>query len=112
MLYILAISLLVESITQILIKSLILQDIRVFLLKKINNEKFTYLLSCGYCSSFWIATLLNLIGNYLSVSIILVDSKIINITILILITHRLSNIIHGAIDKYFDKSYDIRYNKN
>jgi hypothetical protein len=31
--------------------------------------------------------------------------------VVILVVHRLSNMLHGAIDRYFDTRKDIRYNK-
>ena len=109
--YLLLIAVLTEALTEILIKSVVVKPIRFFLISKINKEQFTYLLSCGYCFSFWVAVTLNFTSFLLIDFPTLITYKTINYCLIVVLTHRLSNILHGAIDKYFDKRYDIRYNK-
>jgi hypothetical protein len=103
------VSLLVETITELCIKSFIFKPIRAKIFS-LNSEFLTELFSCGYCFSVWVALGLNL-------SIYLVNSAIYSNSLLILVivallSHRISNIIHGSIDRYFDTRKDIRYNKD
>lgn len=99
-------ALLTESITEILVKSTIFRPIRDKLFS-INNRWITELITCGYCFSFWVSLLVTTVFHLMNP----IEFKILNFTVIVIITHRLSNIIHGSIDRYFDTRKDIRYNK-
>jgi hypothetical protein len=109
--YFLILAILIESITQIITKSVITESVRAYIISKNPTGKVSYLLTCGYCSSFWVTLKLVLVSYLVSTPPVIVNNYIINFVILVLLCHRFSNIFHGAIDKYFDKRYDIRYNK-
>jgi hypothetical protein len=107
---------LVEAITQIIVKSFIFQVVRDYLVNKaflLGDKTGSYieeLVNCGYCVSFWVAVVINLIFYaYVDLYPTIVYNVIINFFIVVLIVHRFSNIFHGSIDKYFDASKDIRY---
>lgn len=103
---------LVESLTFITLKSDLLRPI----IDKIRNlhTVLEQLLSCGYCTSFWFTLIVFTSFSYLTVepitfvNLTTFDSSI-NYLIGVFLVHRCSNLLHGAIDKYLDKSYDKRY---
>jgi len=103
------VSLLIESLTSLLLKADILNRPRNFLIER--SSFLQELLSCGYCFSFWISLfLLSLV--YLSrqeIPLAITFIPFIDFFLNVIIFHRLSNIWHGMIDKYFDKYYDKRY---
>jgi len=108
-------SLIVEYITYMLLQA----DLISPLVDKVKNLNafFDSLLSCGYCTSFWITLLVYSGFSCLSVESLSFVSLttfdfILNFCIGIILTHRLSNLIHGGIDKYLDKSYDKRYHSS
>ena len=111
LIYLVVVGCLVESITQICIKSIITEPIRVYIIAKYPTSKLTYFITCGYCFSFWISLGLLSLSYCVSSPPSLVSNAYINFIIILLLIHRLSNIVHGAVDKYFDKRYDIRYNR-
>lgn len=95
--YFLLCSLIVESLVFLFKKSYIFLPVRL-LIYKLNFKYLNYLIECGYCLSVWFSTLVTLIfyiDNSLP-NIFNCDS--ILIIFCILITHRLSNIIHFIID--------------
>lgn len=87
---------LAEATTELLVKSEFFKPLRKFLFEK--GSKITTflhdLLDCGYCTSVWIGCFM---------SILLIDLPVLHWSvdwlILGLIVHRLSNILHFAIDK-------------
>ena len=101
-------AIIVESITYICISADLLDKPRTAL--KESCRFLEGLLSCGYCFSFWVALILLVIYSSSS-SIILIDgvTSWINFIFCWLLLHRLSNVVHGAIDKYFDRQKDLRY---
>lgn len=101
--------LLTELTTELIIKSTIFLPIRIYF---INKSKFLGdLLTCGYCFSVW-SSMFWCITFYITNNIpMLVLNSFINFVIIWLISHRLSNMLHGAIDRYFDTRKDIRYNR-
>lgn len=102
---VLIISLIVESITEMIVKSTLIRPLREALFN-LHNEWITELITCGYCSAFWVALFVNIIST-----LHLPDTfNLLNFIVMVVITHRLSNIIHGSIDRYFDTRKDIRYN--
>ncbi len=107
--YILFISIIiVEAITEVIIKSVIFNGPRNFFIKR--SEFFAYLLTCGYCFSFWATVfVLCLLGIFEGLPI-LFDSYL-NIFVLFFIIQRGSNMWHGAIDRYFSTSKDNRYSR-
>jgi hypothetical protein len=106
---ILILIILVELTTELIIKSTIFLPIRVYF---INKSKFLEeLLTCGYCFSVWASMLWCIIFYITDNMPILVLNSLLNFGIIWLISHRLSNLLHGAIDRYFDTRKDIRYNR-
>lgn len=106
---ILLISLLVETLTELLIKSSIFRPVREKIFS-IGSDFLTELFSCGYCFSVWTAFAVNICLFLLNFS--LYNDSYLNLIICWLITHRISNILHGSIDRYFDTRKDIRYNRD
>jgi len=95
---------LTELITELVIKSEIFKPIRNTLFKL--GDWFRKLFSCGYCFSVWAATGVVVLTN---TSYPLVGNDFVNLGLMALVVHRLSNILHNSIDKYTDKYYDVRY---
>lgn len=91
-----------ESITKVVVSSVIAEPIRLFIDSR--SEFFGELVNCGYCFSFWISLISCLTLIYLGILPVLVNTIVINFIIVLLLIQRLSNIIHGAIDKYFEKN--------
>jgi len=83
-----------EAITQLLTKSeFSIRFIKKPLFNKRGNKFFGFIhdiLDCGYCTSVWAATL--------PLIWFLTDNKFLNIIIILLVLHRLSNILHFVID--------------
>jgi hypothetical protein len=88
------ISLLVEATTNIVTKSQLFLPIRKFLFKKC--KLLHDLIDCPYCTSVWVSLfymcLLYLFFMYLFVSPLIM-------VLLVLVVHRMSNIIHFLIDR-------------
>jgi len=96
--------LLTEAVTELIVKSEIFKPIRNVLFKLGNwVEK---LFSCGYCFSVWAAIGVVFLTN---TSYPLVGNDLLDLGLMSLVVHRLSNILHNVIDKYTDKYYDVRY---
>lgn len=112
LLVIMVLAIVTEAITFILRKAEPVQPLVEFLTSKSNFlEK---LFACGYCLSFWVALFCTLAYTTIaSNTVILIETNFgqtaINFILMLLIIHRFSNIIHGSIDKYFDRHYDKRY---
>lgn len=103
-------SLLVEALTQALITATPLAFIRDFFM--VRWAFFRELLSCKYCFSFWVSVLVVSVFSYTTIVPQLIGGpKLLNFIVLLFITHRGSNMVHGLIDRYFDTTKDIRYNK-
>ena len=110
-------TILTEAITQIITKSELFKPIRKFFFKKKENRFCNWiheLLDCGYCLSFWVTLLVLSVYNLAATEyLILLDfsnfNMLLNFITSLFIVHRLSGFIHGARDKYFDKSLDKRY---
>jgi len=89
--------LLTESITEIISKSKLFSPVLEWFFNRRKNKFLNFihdLLSCPYCLSVWVGTL---------VGIFVVDIAIINPLldwfIVGLILHRLANILHNGIDR-------------
>lgn len=93
-----------EALVQLITKSEIFELPRRILSKW---SWFERLLSCGYCTSVWVAMGLILVApvTVLPISI----WPFVNVLITLLLVHRLSNVIHNVTDKWTDKYYDLRY---
>lgn len=98
----LILSLLVETITEVTIKSLIFKPLRLRI-SEISN-RFKELLSCGYCFSFWVSFFTVLIFSSLKPEI--VENDFLNFVVTVLIVQRLSNFIHNFNDCWLDKYYN------
>lgn len=101
-----------ESITTIIRKADPIRPAVDFVSSKSNFLRD--LLSCGYCLSFWVCLFLTTtVATITSNDVLFFEfnflNKVLNYSVMLIISHRFSNIIHGAIDKYFDRTYDKRY---
>jgi hypothetical protein len=106
--YLLLLICLTELLVEVCIKSEIFFTTRKYFIEK--NGFLSKLLTCGYCFSFWIAFILTVIFLITNNLPIILSNSILNFISIWLLVQRGSNILHGTIDKYFDKRYDIRYN--
>lgn len=101
-----ALAILTEAIVEIIVGSELLFTFRNFF-AKINPGFLGKLFTCGYCMSVWVASIIIVFVNpYCIVSEYLRDyqfSYIIDIIIKILILHRISNIWHEALSRWFNK---------
>lgn len=98
-----------EAITELIIKGDIFKALREFL--KGTCWFFRELLACAYCFSFW--------ATFLVLSVYLLcfgrfplpfsGLYFFDFFASLFIVQRLSNVIHGSIDKYFDTRKDIRF---
>jgi len=93
-LQILAIIILIESITNILSKSVLFEPVRGFFNK---HNKFIYrLLDCPYCTSVWV-------GMFCVAMLYLYNINVLPLPLTLffigIIFHRLSNILHFIIDR-------------
>lgn len=96
-----------EAITELSVKSFILAPIRNYLMSKF--KFFEYLLTCGYCFSFWVtAFIMILLSIFDSLPIII--NNLLNIFFIFFIIQRGSNMLHGLHDRFFSTKKDIRYN--
>jgi hypothetical protein len=91
----------VEGATELVCKSSIFKPFR----KSVSalSPFFKELLSCGYCTSFWVATApaaflaFRLAGSFVSFGFIFL--------FMVVVLQRLSNFTHNISDKHFDKYY-------
>ena len=96
--------LLTELVTELVIKSDIFRPVRSVFFKL--GGWFSKLFSCGYCFSVWVAAGVVFLTD---TSYPLVGKDLLDLGLMALVVHRLSNILHNMIDKYTDKYYDQRY---
>jgi len=96
---------LVELLTEIIVKSEIFQPVRQRLAKYLGGW-FGKLLSCGYCFSVWSAFA---VVFFTKTSYPLIGQMYVDLSLSALVVHRFSNILHNVIDKWTDKYYDVRY---
>lgn len=95
---------LTELLTELVIKSEIFKPLRQRLFKL--GEWFQKLFTCGYCFSVWTAFGVVFLTQ---TSYSLTESHSLDLGLMALVIHRLSNILHNVIDKWTDKYYDTRY---
>lgn len=98
-------SLAVESLTEIIVKSEIFRPFRDFIFKL--GSFFEKLFTCGYCFSVWVSTAA--VSAVPDVILPLSGIFGVNALVTVLIIHRLSNIIHNIIDKWTDKYYSMSH---
>jgi len=96
--------LLTETVTELVIKSEIFEPVRNVFFKL--GSWIKKLFSCGYCFSVWAAIGIVFLTNTFYP---LVGNDLLDLGLMSLVVHRLSNILHNVIDKYTDKYYDVRY---
>ncbi len=96
--------LLTELTTELVIKSDIFKPMRNIIFKL--GDWFQKLFSCGYCFSVWAAAAVVLLTD---TSYPLTGTHWLDLGLMALVVHRLSNVVHNVIDKYTDKYYDVRY---
>ena len=101
---VLMVVLLTELLTELVIKSVLFKPVREILFKL--GGWFKDLFSCGYCFSVWVAVAVVLLTN---TSYPLTGTHWLDLGLMALVVHRLSNVLHNVIDKWTDKYYDTRY---
>ncbi len=95
---------LTEAVTELTVKSDIFKPVRDLFFKLGDWAKTLF--SCGYCFSVWVAVGVVFATNtYYS----LTDIHMVDLGLMSLVVHRLSNILHNSIDKWTDKYYDTKY---
>ena len=86
---------LIEALTELVVKSGFFEPIRKFFFKRKDRWFFNWtnsLLDCGYCTSVWIAF-------FVLTTFILLDNFYVNMVFYGIILHRLSNGLHFVIDR-------------
>lgn len=101
---VLMVIILTEVVTELMIKSEIFRPVRNIFFKF--GDWFTKLFSCGYCFSVWAAVGIVFLTD---TSYPLTGNGWLDLSLMSLIVHRLSNILHNTIDKFTDKYYDLQY---
>lgn len=106
-----------EALTELAIKSSLFLPIRQRIVDnahKLPLSSFidwSELVTCGYCFSVWVAIILVTIGSFfmvLTYTAGLVLSFLLFVGY-VLAVHRVSNLVHGVIDRHFSTKKDIRY---
>jgi hypothetical protein len=96
----------VEGATELVCKSSIFFDIRTKL--SALHPFLKQLLGCGYCTSFWVASIpAGFFAFKLASSVF---GWLATFVLLIVVLQRLANFVHNANDKHLDKFYDKRLN--
>ncbi len=101
---VLIVVLLTELLTELVIKSEIFKPARKILFRL--GDWVTKLFSCGYCFSVWAAVGVVFLTN---TSYPLTGNSWLDLGLMALVVHRLSNYLHNFNDKVLDKYYDTRY---
>lgn len=95
---------LVELLTELIVKSTIFKPFRRRI--KSLGSWFRELFSCGYCMSVWVAFGVVLV---LQLSYDFTGITPVDLGLTALIVHRLANYLHNFNDKWLDKYYDQRF---
>jgi len=93
---------LVEALTELVIKSVLFKPLRTFLGSK--SVWLKELFSCGYCFSVWGAAAVVLV---LGLPYTLTGNWFIDFGVTFLVVHRLSNYLHNFVDCWLDKYYNV-----
>jgi len=92
-----------EGLTEVLSKSLVFSGLR----SRLGDKRFVgKVLSCGYCTSVWVAilpTALYSYASYRAYSSIVVSA--VTFVFFVFFIQRLSNYTHNVNDKFLDKFY-------
>ncbi len=86
---------LVEALTELLVKSEFFKPLRRFFFVRREIPFFGWvhnLLDCGYCTSVWAASFV--------MCLLLLDSLYVNIVCGVFVLHRLSNVFHYISDRF------------
>lgn len=83
-----------EAITEIVVKSELFEPVRKLLFEsKYKILNFIHkILDCGYCFSVW-ASLITVLALFI------INNIIIDFLIVVIVVHRLSNLVHSILDK-------------
>jgi hypothetical protein len=119
-LVLLAVVIVCEAVTELVVKSEIFLPLHVFLERRKSNFLCRFAgkaISCGYCFSVWASIVLNIIimltGNVLIVlpfsTASITAQVLLNLLFSVILVHRLSNYLHGISDRYCDTRKDNRY---
>ena len=95
---------LTELFTELFVKSIIFKPVRDKI--KSLHRWFDDLLSCGYCTSVWVAFGLAIV---LKLAYPFTGTLFVDLPLTAFIAHRLSNFLHNFNDKWLDKMYDVRF---
>jgi hypothetical protein len=79
----------IEAITNILTKSELFKPVRAFFFER--NKWIHDLLDCGYCTSVWI-------GFFIAIYLTFLRVRIVDVFLLGIALHRLSNVFHFIVD--------------
>lgn len=95
---------LTETLTELIVKSQIFESPRNFLKRK--SPWLKKMLSCGYCTSVWVALALSFLSG---VPCVFTGKLWLDWILFSLVVHRGSNYLHNFNDKHLDKYFDLRY---
>ena len=101
---ILALAILTEALVELFFTAAPLQGIRAWLIKKtpvLRSEAQGHLLECKYCSSIWIAAIVDVLATY-------ADYPVTRLLGFILIIARISNLIHRICSTSRDAQINMR----
>lgn len=87
----------VEAVVEIFVQSEIFIKVRIFF-SKLNPSFLGKLFTCGYCMSVWVSATIawTLPGT-------LTEYQILDIIIKTFVLHRLSNVLHEALSRWFKR---------
>jgi hypothetical protein len=83
-----------EAITELMTSSAVFEPLRKFFFNRRNNKLSNWiheLFDCGYCFSVWSAAFLCIL--------LYIDNKFIEMFLIFLVIHRLSNLLHDIFSK-------------
>lgn len=92
-----------EALTELIVKSQIFSPARVWL--SFQSSFLKELLSCGYCTSVWVALSFTLVSGMV---LPFTGTEILNALVTALVIHRLSNYLHNFNDCWLDKYYNLQ----
>lgn len=94
-----------ENITEVIVKSKISFPLRSYIDKKSESNKFfgflNELLTCGYCTSFWVSLFVTT-SLFCFIDTFIVN-RVFDFIVFVIVIHRLSNVLHFFID-FLDKN--------
>jgi hypothetical protein len=102
----------VEGITELLVKSKFFSSFREFFKRRQSENIYRFIhevISCPYCTSVWVSLfiiiLIYMVSFFTGFNFSFVGFAPLDLFLLVVLTHRLSNHLHNFCDKYLDKFY-------